>query len=188
MSKIFNFFRVLAKGWVISLLFGLFLFFIIILLPILNRIFPETANMVSLEAPTYYTLKESYSILDSWGEAGRNWQIIFHLTWDVIVPILSVLIFGLCFSWLFMRGFKITSKIQKLNLVAFGGIFDLLENICIIAMIQFYPTQVVVLVWLKNIFTLIKYSFLIVYGILLLIGLIYAVKNRFHIQKEIKIM
>ena len=76
-----------------------------------------------------------------------------HLTWDFIIPILGFLFVGLFISWLLQRSFRPGSKLQKLNLLALGSVFDLLENICLISMMVGYPARPVVVAWLKTIFT-----------------------------------
>jgi hypothetical protein len=173
-----------AKGWLILSVFAALVLFMAITLPILSFIYPAGGEMVSLDDPVLYTPEEVFSIVDSWGSGGRNYQLWFHLTWDFMFPILGFLFIGLFISWLLQRSFKPGSKLQKLNLLALEAVFDLLENVCIVSMIVVYPAQPVALAWLKTIFTMIKYGFMIPIIFLIVIGLFIAARNRFKIQKE----
>ena len=138
--------------------------------------------MASLENPAIYPPDKIFSILESWGAEGRPYQVWFHLSWDIVVPVLGFLFFGLSLSWLFQRSIRPGSRLRKLNLIALASGFDLLENISLVALIAAYPSRPVWLAWLKNIFTLSKYGFGIVIILLLLIGMVLAGKNRFRVQ------
>jgi len=157
----------------------------VITLPFLSRIYPAADELVSLDDPAFYTPEEIFSIVESWSDGGRNYQLWLHLTWDLIVPILGFLFVGLFLSWLLQRGFGSGSKLQKLNLLALGTVFDLLENICLVSMIVIYPAQPELVAWLKTIFTMSKYGFAIPIVLLILIGLIKAAMNRFQVQEAV---
>jgi hypothetical protein len=138
--------------------------------------------MKSLDAPAFYTPDEIFSIIESWGAGGRSYQLWFHLTWDVVVPVLSFAIIGLSLSWLFQRITRPGSGLRRLNLLALASGFDLLENFSLAALIVVYPSRPAWIAWLKTIFTLSKYGFGIVIILLMLIGLVLVAKNRFKIQ------
>ena len=110
-------------------------------------------------------------------------KTMLPLTWDIGNPILYTLAFSLLISWLFQRSFKPGSKLQKLNVLPVGaGIFDLLENICIVTLLTVYPAQPAVVAWLSTICTMSKMSFLGVSTLLILVGLVKAVMTRFKKQ------
>jgi hypothetical protein len=72
---------------------------------------------------------------------------------------------------------------HKYNLIPFGGwLFDLLENICIIVMLSIHPSTPAALAWISAVFTLVKWLFAGITVILLLIGLVMAIKNGFRKQ------
>jgi hypothetical protein len=176
-----------AKGWLILSVFATLVLFMAISLPLLNRIYPAANKMTSLDDPVFYTPERVFSIMESWGDGGRNYQMWFHLTWDFIVPILGFSFIGLSISWLLRRSFKPASRLQKLNLLALGSAFDLLENICLVSMLVVYPARFVAVAWLKTIFTMIKYSFAIPIILVMLVGLIKAGMNGFKIQGAVAI-
>lgn len=186
LSKLSNRLHAWAKGWLILSVLAAFFLFTAVIWPLLSRRLPASAEMESLDGPVFYTPDEIFSIVESWGAVGRTQQMWFHLTWDVVVPVLAMLLFGLSLSWLFQRGFEPGSKLQKMNLLALGGTFDLLENVFIVTMIIAYPAQPVAVAWLKTFSTTIKYGFALVWIPLLLIGLVKAAVNRFKVRKPVK--
>ena len=142
--------------------------------------------MVSLDDPVFFEPEEIFSIVESWGDEGRNYELWFHLTWDLVFPILGFLFMGLFISWLLQRSFNPESRLQKLNLLALGSVFDLLENICLILIIAFYPIQPVVVAWLKTIFTIIKYGFELLDIPVILVGFIKAALNKFKVLNTVR--
>lgn len=181
-SNLSNYFHRRANGKLILFLFASLVLFMGITLPLMYTFFPYSKNMISLDS-TISLPAQTFSIIESWGDSGRNFQLWLHLTWDVIVPLLTFFFFILSISWLFRRGFKSKSKLQKMNLIAFASIFDLLENVCIVLLIIFYPSQLTILAWMRTIFTASKYGFGVLIILTILFGLIKAAKNKFKIQK-----
>ena len=69
----------------------------------------------------------------SYGDAGRASYRAFELTGDIIHPIVYTLFFALFITWLLQRGLPPGSKMQKLNVVPFGGwLFAGATIICIL--------------------------------------------------------
>jgi len=96
----------------------------------------------------------------SYGEEGRASYRTFELTGDIIYTIVYTLFFAFFITWLFQRGFPSGSKMQKLNVVPFGGwLFDLFENLGIVAMLSVYPSMPAALPWISAIFTVVKWLF-----------------------------
>lgn len=183
LSKLSAQFYAWAQSRLILPVFAALVLFVAITLPFLNLIYPSADEMISLDDPVFYTPEEAFSIIESWADDGRTYQLWFHLTWDFIFPILGFLFVGLSISWLLQRGFRPGSKLQRLNLLALGSVFDLLENICLVSMIAVYPDQPVIVARLKTIFTMSKYGFMISIILIVLIGLFAAAMNRFKVQE-----
>ncbi|MFW9906743.1 MAG: hypothetical protein ACFFFH_20725 [Candidatus Thorarchaeota archaeon] len=160
---------------IILTLFILFIFS----LPILYLLYPPANDMKSLDDPVIYTTAEIYEILESWGETGRFYQMWFHVTWDLAVPILYALFLAFILSWLFQQSLKPENPLQKSNLLAIlGGMFDLLENLSIFTLILSYPNQIELLALFKNCFTALKYLLGIVIFCLIFLGLLILARNR----------
>jgi hypothetical protein len=182
LSKLSDRFYTWAKGRLILGIFAAFVLFMGVTLPLLSHLYPDEMKLESLDDPVFYTPGEIFSIIESWGAEGRSFQLWFHLTWDVVVPVLGFLSIGLSLSWLFQRSIKPGSRLRRLNLLALASGFDLLENFSQAALIVAYPSRPAWVAWLKTIFTLSKYGFGIVIILLLLIALALAAKSRFKIQ------
>jgi len=136
-----------------------------------------------IDLQLFYTPEKVYSMIESYGEAGRASYRTFELTGDIIYPIVYTLFFSLAITWLFKRGFPSDSTIHKYNVVPFGAwFFDLLENLGIVGMLSIFPSTPAMLAWITAIFTLLKWLFVLPTALLLLYGLVKAAMNGFKKQ------
>ena len=104
-----------------------------------------------------------------------------ELTVDILHPIIYMLAFGLLISWLFQRGFKPDSKMQKWNVLPVGiWLFDMLENLGIVTLLSTFPAQLTAVAWLTTIFTMVKWTFAGASMLLIAAGLAVAAKNGFR--------
>ena len=182
LSKLSKLFHKLAKGWPICVLFITLVVYIAVTLPILQA--APGGNIISLDAQFFYKPDKAFSTIASYGDSAHLWKWLY-LTWDILTPILYSLAFSLSISWLFQRGFKRESKFQALNLVpASAGIFDLLENISIVTLLSVYPAQPVGIAWLSTFCTMVKVSLLGVSIVLIVVGFVKAVLNKFKKQQQ----
>jgi len=179
LSRISGRFRNWAKGWLI--LFIIAAFVLLVNLPLAD---PALVSM-SLDGRLAYTPEQAFSAVASYGDTGRIQMIWIHLA-DFILITLYTSMFGLSISWLFKRGFKPDSRMQRLNLIpVLGGFFDVMENIWIMIMILVYPAQPTIVAWLSTISTTAKYIMGVPIVLLLLIGLVRAIMNRFKVQEAV---
>lgn len=145
--------------------------------------FAANASVLPLDLMFFYTPDKAFAMIEKYGEAGRDLYLKIEMTADVIYPIIYTLFFGLLLSWLFQRGFKSDSKMQKYNVMPVGAwFFDLLENIGIVSMLSMYPSQPAVLAWLTMIFGSLKWLFFLATVGLVLFGLVRAAMNGFRKQ------
>jgi len=63
-----------------------------------------------------------------------------------------------------------------------AGLFDLLENVCIVTLLTVHPAQPAIVAWLSTICTMSKMSFLGLSTLLILAALVKAATNRFRKQ------
>lgn len=181
LSRISDRFHTWAKGWLILSIIASFV--LLVNLPLAD---PALVS-ISLDGRFAYTPEQAFSAVAAYGDAGRVQMIWIHLG-DFILITLYTSMFGLSISWLFQRGFKLDSRMQKLNLVpVLGGFFDVMENIWIVIMILVFPAQPTVVAWLSTISTMGKYILGVPIVLLLLIGLIKAAMNRFKVQETVTI-
>jgi hypothetical protein len=181
LSRISDRFHTWAKGWLILSIIAAFV--LLVNLPLAD----PTLISMSLDGQFAYTPEQAFSAVASYGGNGRVQMIWIHLA-DFILITLYTSMFCLSISWLFQRGFKLDSRMQRLNLVPIlGGFFDVMENIWIITIILVYPARPTVVGWLSTISTMGKYIMGIPIVLLLVIGLIKAAMSRFKVQKAVTV-
>lgn len=166
-----------TRGWLILAVFATFILFMVVTLP---KIQAASGGIEGLDTMFFYTPEEAYANVASYTDAGRDVLRIFHVTVDLVNPILYSSFLVLLVSWLFQRGLAPENKLHKLNLLPLGAVlFDLLENICIFVMFSIYPTQLNFVAWLSTISTMLKILCIFVSCTLVLIGLVTTAKNFF---------
>jgi len=181
LSRISKRFHTWAKGWLILSIIAAFV--LLVNLPLAD----PTLISMSLDGQFAYTPEQAFSAVASYGDNGRAQMIWIHLG-DLILITLYTSMFCLSISWLFQRGFRLDSRMQRLNLVPFlGGFLDVMENIWIITIILVYPAHPTVLAWLATISTMGKYIMGFPIVLLLVIGLVKAAMNRFKVQKAMAV-
>ncbi|UCF06549.1 MAG: hypothetical protein JSV33_05850 [bacterium] len=180
LSKLSRLFHSWARGWIILALFAVFVVFVAVTMPLLRA--APGGSVVSLDAQFFYTPEQAFSTVASYGDAGRFW-IRIYLTWDIANPILYTLAFSLLISWLVQRVYMPGSKLQRLNVLPVGaGLFDVLENICIVTLLAVYPARPALVAWLGTVCTMSKMIFLGMSTLLILAGLVKAITDRFKKQ------
>ena len=140
--------------------------------------------MGPVDLQLFYTPEKVYSMVNAYGEAGRASYRTFELTGDIIYPIVYTLFFALLLTWLLQRGFARDSQMQKMNVVPLGAwLFDLFENLGIVTMLSIYPATPAALAWVTALFTLVKWLFAVATLVLVLIGFVAGLRNRFKKQE-----
>jgi len=184
LKKISETLRKYANGWLVLLFFAGEVFFNAVILPARQaQMEASSGGTGPIDLQLFYTPEKVYSMVESYGEAGRASYRTFELTGDIIYPIVYTLFFSLFITWLFQRGFPPNGKMQALNVVPLGGwLFDLLENLGIVTMLSVFPSTPDGLAWITAIATLIKWLFAAATVVLILIGLVKAAMNGFRKQ------
>ena len=174
----------LTKGWLVLILLVLDGFFSGFLLPLVQGIMQDGRGGVQpLDLMLFATPEKTYAMIERYGEFGRIFYRNVELTVDIIYPIVYLFFFGLLISWLFQRGFSSTSPMRKYNVMPLGAwFFDLLENINIVTMLSMYPSKPVALAWLLMALSTVKWAFAGASVLLMLVGLVMAIKNGFKKQ------
>lgn len=137
---------------------GFFWLFNFSALPLSN---PELVKLSGreglLDLLPYYTAQEAFVIIGHYGAAGRELYLRF-----LAADFVFILVYSLGFAFLMTRAFRAVCPRGNswlwLNLLPFGiGIFDSVENLCILVMLSLYPDAAVVFGTLSGIATLCKY-------------------------------
>ena len=173
-----------ANGWLVLLFLAGEIFFNAVILPGQQaKLQAGSGGTGPIDLQFFYTPEKVYGMIASYGDEVRASYRTFELTGDIIYPIVYTLFFSLAITWLFARGFPSNSVMHKYNVVPFGAwLFDLFENLCIVAMLSVYPSTPVALAWVSTIFTMTKWLFILPTALLLLYGLVKAVMNGFKKQ------
>jgi len=184
LTDLSNALRKYASGWLVLIFLAGEIFFNAVILPGQQAKMQSGSGGVSpIDLQFFYTPEKVYGMVASYNPEVRVAYRFFELTGDLIYPIVYTLFFALAISWLFQRGFPSDSVMHKYNVVPFGAwLFDLFENLCIVAMLSVYPSTPATLAWISTIFTMVKWLFVIPTALLLLYGLIRAAMNKFKIQ------
>ena len=184
LTNLSNTLKKYASGWLVLIFLAGEIFFNAVILPGQQAKVEANLNAAGpIDLQFFYTPEKVYGMIGSYGNEIRALYRIFELTGDIIYPIVYTLFFSLAITWLFQRGFASNSNMHKYNVVPFGAwFFDLLENICIVAMLSVYPSTPSTLAWASTIFTAAKWLFVIPTVILLLYGLVKAAMNGFKKQ------
>ncbi|PIV27281.1 MAG: hypothetical protein COS37_03070 [Anaerolineae bacterium CG03_land_8_20_14_0_80_58_20] len=178
-------FHAWAKGWLVFALMALDMFFMGFVMPLIGGLMKGvTGTQQPIDLQFFSTPAKLFAMVESYGEFGRPFYRNVELTVDILYPVIYTLAFGLLISWLFQRGFKPDSKMQKWNVMPVGiWLFDLLENLGIVTMLSMWPSQLVAIAWLTMIFTMVKWTFAGASLLLIVIGLAMAARNGFR-KKE----
>ena len=173
-----------SKGWLIFILFLLDAFFSGFLLPLVQGMMQDGKGGVkALDLMLFATPAKIFAMIERYGQYNRPFYRTVELTVDIIYPIIYLFFFGLLISWLFKRGFASSSPMRKYNIMPLGAwFFDLLENIAIVTLLSVFPSQPTALAWILTLVSTIKWFFVGATILLVLIGFVMAIKNKFKIQ------
>jgi hypothetical protein len=173
-----------ANGWLVLVFLLANLIFNAVLLPAGQAELRALSGGVGpIDLEYFYTPGEVYSMVASYGETGRATYRTFELTGDILYQLVYTGFFCLLISWLLQHGFAPHSPVQKLNVLPLAlWLSDLFENLGIVSMLSVYPATPAPLAWMAAAFTLLKWLFIGTTLVVLLLGLVMALKNRFRKQ------
>jgi hypothetical protein len=172
-----------ANGWVVFILVALDMFFAGFVMPFIGGLMQDgTGQIQPLDLMLFATPDKTFAMIERYGDSGRVFYRNVELTADIAYPIIYLFAFSLLISWLFKRGTTPHSNLRKWNVAPVGiFVFDLLENGTIVALLSIFPSQPIILGWLLFIFTAVKWLFAGISILLILLGLVLAIKNKFKV-------
>ena len=184
LNNLSNTLKKYANGWLVLVFLAGEIFFNAVVLPAQQAKIETNPNAAGpIDLQFFYTPEKAYGMIASYGDEIRSSYRTFELTGDIAYPIVYTLFFALAITWLFQRGFPSDSNMLKYNVVPFGAwLFDLFENLCIVAMLTIYPSTPPTLAWISTIFTMVKWLFAVASIGLLLYGLVKATMNKFKVR------
>ena len=173
-----------ARGWIVFVLFLLDGFFAGFLLPLVQGMMQDGQGGIQpLDLMLFANPEKIFNMIERYGEFGRQFYRNVELTVDIIYPIVYLFFFGLLISWLFQRGFAPTSPMRKYNVMPLGAwFFDLLENVVVVILLSVFPSQPAGLAWVFVLLNTVKWAFAGASILLILVGLVMAIRNGFKKQ------
>jgi hypothetical protein len=139
--RLYHSLHAMTKGFNISILA---LIYILMQLFVMQKADAEIRNLSGGVGPIdlqfAYSRQKVFSMLEAYGEVGRNFYLTIELTADLIYPLIYTLLLCMLIVFLFEKlnaGAVLISRILLLPLLAL--VFDYLENIMLIMMLQLYP-------------------------------------------------
>jgi hypothetical protein len=136
--------------------------------------------------PMGYSFNYANELLSSLDIEGRNLYLSMQLPLDFFYPGLFIITYSLLLVWLFRKiGYENYKMYYFIMIPFLAGIFDYIENIFIIIMINSFPDLSINVVKLANISTIFKSIFTSIFFILLIIVFIIFLKQKFTHKKEV---
>lgn len=129
-----------------------------------------------------YTVDRAYEIFEALGEEGRAFNMKYIIPIDFLFPLAYGMFYFITLTLIVKNiGTKMKRPwvIGSIGLVA--TLFDLLENIMIINLLQSYPQRLEGVATIANIFTQLKAYFNMISMLLILVGLVVIIfKKVYH--------
>jgi hypothetical protein len=140
MKKLSDFYYAKANGYLVLGFLALQFIFSGLILPYFQKQFDPELNRGLMDLSFGFTPEKGYSILESYGEKGREVYLFVESFIDVLYPFAYTTAFILLLSFLFKKnGWNLGS----LNLLPLGClVFDLCENLGIVKMLNAFPEKV----------------------------------------------
>ncbi len=173
-----------ANGWLVLIFIALDMFFAGFVMPMMGALMKSGTGLEQpLDLMAFAPPEKIFAMIELYGDANRMFYRRVELTADIMYPIVYTFAFGLLISWLFKRGFNKNNSMRKYNVIPlFAFVFDILENLNIVTLLSIFPSQPIILGWTLFIFTAVKWLFAGLCIILILLGLVMAIKNKFKVQ------
>ena len=164
---------------VLRFFFPAMVVYTLILLYTIPQVEQYSAGMKLFDlSPSGYSYQYTIELLSTLGSAGRATYLYRQLPLDFVYPGLFAVSFCLLLSWLFAKSLRADSKMFYLCLVPlFAGLFDYLENICIILMLTSFPDVPELLVASASAFTITKSTFTTACFVFLAIGCLLFIRK-----------
>jgi hypothetical protein len=179
LKKLSAFFYRVSIGWVALLGLAVFVVFSVLVLPVESaRVDTYDQGLGSPDTSFFYNGKTMLQMAEAYGEAGRAAFLTARWGFDLAFPLIFSFFFLTSISFLFKKGLGGSFNLPMVNLIPLLGlIFDLAENTATSVVMSAYPLRNTWGQFLAPIFTPLKWIFVIISTLLLLIGLLLWLKK-----------
>lgn len=164
----------LANRRVLSILIVLFLVLFLVVFPLATAQLASYSGGVRLVDSLYsYSPAEVYGMIAAYGDQGRPFYILTTLTADLLFPLDYAFLLALLIVATYRRAFPGGRMARPMSLFPFlTALADLLENACLVTLLAGYPGQLIFIAQAGSFFTTVKWSFLIISLVLVLVGFV----------------
>lgn len=185
MKQIKIFFNKQATGRKVSVLFVvtnfIYLLMLFVTIPAVMN-FSEGMTLLDMR-PTGYSMDEVVSLLDILGAKGRDLYLYRQLPVDMIYPGLFGLTYGLLLAYFLKKlGMFYGAYFYLCLLPLLAGVADYLENVGIMVLLKSFPEGSETLVWITNVFSLLKSTTTTVVFLVFIVLLIILSFRKFKIN------
>ena len=139
MKKLSDFFYSKANGYLVLGFLAAQFTFSGAILPYFQKQFDPELNHGLMDLSFGFTPEKGYSIIESYGQKGREVYFFVESFVDIIYPLTYTTAFILLLSFLFKKN---AWSLGSLNLLPLGClVFDLCENLGIVKMLKVFPEK-----------------------------------------------
>ncbi|MCP4544078.1 MAG: hypothetical protein GY832_43760 [Chloroflexi bacterium] len=125
----------------------------------LDALMDHSGGLMILDLRIGYTPDQAYTLFEALGAEGRRLYGTMLLAGDILFPITYSLFFATIAAWLLQRVMPPNHLAQRLSLIAFvGGVADLAENGCILAMLAAFPNRLDGVAWASSLLKIPKFG------------------------------
>ena len=125
-------------------------------------------------SPSGYSYEQAIQLLQSLGVEGRNAYLTVQIPLDMVYPALFSISYAIMLTWALKQHIHVNSKLFLLSFVpVFAGVFDYLENLCIIVMLNDFPKVSEGFVKASSGFTIAKSGITTLFFVVLLVTLLF---------------
>jgi hypothetical protein len=179
-KKLSEFFYRFSTGWIA--LAGLVIFLVFSMLTLPEQSAQTAAYSQGLGGPDtslVYNGTMLRQMAETYGVEGRAAFLKARWTFDLAFPLVFTFFFVTSISWLFNRTLRLDSQFRMINLLPLlGMLFDYAENTATSLVMANYPNENLLAQVLAPIFTPIKWLFVGLSLLLVMIGLVLWIKKR----------
>lgn len=164
----------LANRRILAVLIVIFLVLFLVIFPMASaQIASFSGEMRMIDSLYKYTPDQVYQMIGAYGEQGRSFYILTTLTADLLYPLDYSLLLSLLIIATYRQAFPGGRMVSPMSLFPFiTALFDLLENACVVVMLANFPQQLTFIAQAASLFTSLKWGFLIISMVLVLVGFI----------------
>ena len=140
-------------------------------------------SILDMEMMKGYSVERAYEIIDALGVAGRAFNMKYIIPLDFPFPLAYGMFYFVLITFLMK---KTRNKMKKPWIVGLVGLmaalFDWLENIMIIRLLQFYPERLEAVAKMASVFTQLKSFFIMVSMFIIFLGLLWMIFKKISLK------